>query len=69
MKLALISALMLTALQPAAAAQNSYQDCAECPEMVSIPAGRFVMGAAPGEEAREGLAEGFRYRSEPQHAV
>ena len=69
MKLALISALMLTALQPAAAAQNSYQDCAECPEMVSIPAGRFVMGAAPGEEAREGLAEGFRHRSEPQHAV
>ena len=47
MKLALISALMLTALQPAAAAQNSYQDCADCPEMVGIPAGRFVMGAAP----------------------
>ena len=53
----------------AAAAQNSYQDCADCPEMVGIPAGRFVMGAAPGEEAREGLAEGFRHRSEPQHAV
>jgi formylglycine-generating enzyme required for sulfatase activity len=59
MKLALISALILTALQPAAAAQTSYQDCADCPEMVVIPAGRFVMGAAAGEEAREGLAEGF----------
>ena len=31
MKLALISALILTALQPAAAAQTSYQDCADCP--------------------------------------
>ena len=69
MKLALISALILTALQPAAAAQTSYQDCADCPEMVVVPAGRFVMGAAPGEEAREGLAEGFRDRSQPQHAV
>jgi formylglycine-generating enzyme len=69
MKLALISALVLAALPSAAAAQISYQDCADCPEMVGIPAGRFVKGAAPGEEAREGLAEGFRHRSEPQHAV
>ena len=69
MKLALISALMLVALHPAAAARNGYQDCADCPEMMVIPAGRFMMGAAAGEEAREGLAEGFRHRSEPQHAV
>jgi formylglycine-generating enzyme required for sulfatase activity len=37
--------------------------------MVAIPAGRFVMGAAPGEEAREALADQFRNRSRPQHAV
>ncbi len=53
----------------AAASAHSSSDCAGCPEMVAIPAGRFVMGAAPGEEEREGLFEDFRRRSEPQHAV
>jgi formylglycine-generating enzyme required for sulfatase activity len=37
--------------------------------MVSIPGGRFVMGAAPGEEEREQLGEPFRHRSEPQREV
>jgi formylglycine-generating enzyme required for sulfatase activity len=46
-----------------------HQDCAECPEMVVIPAGRFVMGAPPGEEEREKLPENFRNRSQPQHDV
>jgi len=45
MKLALISALTLIALQPAAGAQNSYRDCADCPEMVVVPAGNFLMGS------------------------
>lgn len=37
--------------------------------MVVIPAGRFLMGAAPAEEERENLAEAFRNRSQPQHRV
>ena len=37
--------------------------------MVAIPAGRFMMGAAPGEEDAEGLDEYFKYRSDPRHAV
>jgi formylglycine-generating enzyme required for sulfatase activity len=37
--------------------------------MVTIPAGRFVMGAAPGEEERTGLTEAFRNRSQPQRSV
>ena len=37
--------------------------------MVVIPAGRFVMGAAPGEEERENLSEEFRNRSQPQRSV
>jgi formylglycine-generating enzyme required for sulfatase activity len=37
--------------------------------MVEIPAGRFVMGAAAGEEEREGLAPEFRGRSAPQRSV
>ena len=46
-----------------------FKDCSDCPEMVVIPAGRFVMGAAPGEEESEKLPENFRNRSQPQHGV
>ena len=68
--LRLLGPLLLCA--GAAAAQpgpESYRDCAECPEMIRIPAGRFVMGAAPGEEDRENLADPFRGRSAPPRAV
>jgi formylglycine-generating enzyme required for sulfatase activity len=37
--------------------------------MVSLPGGRFVMGAASGEEEREQLGAQFRHRSQPQHEV
>jgi formylglycine-generating enzyme required for sulfatase activity len=37
--------------------------------MVVIPAGSFVMGAAPGEEERENLSDEFRDRSQPQRRV
>jgi formylglycine-generating enzyme len=60
------------ALQTPAAAQSPgsvFRDCPECPEMVVIPGGRFMMGVAAGEEEREGLSESFRGRSEPQHSV
>lgn len=46
-----------------------FKDCADCPEMVVIPAGRYLMGATPDEEARENLSEAFRHRSQPQHEV
>ena len=39
---------------PAAAqdhhATKPFKDCSECPEMVPIPAGTFVMGIPPGED-------------------
>lgn len=47
----------------------SYKDCAECPEMVAIPGGEFVMGAMADEEERELLSYEFRNRSAPQHQV
>jgi formylglycine-generating enzyme required for sulfatase activity len=46
-----------------------FRDCPDCPEMVVIPAGSFVMGAAPGEEERERVPNQFRGRSAPQHSV
>ena len=76
MKAVPISLLMLAALQALAASPASdltpgavFKDCADCPEMVVIPAGRFVMGALPGEEEREVLSEQFRNRSQPQRTV
>ena len=77
MKWVLVSVLMFVALQSVAATQPPpgrapgavFKDCADCPEMVVIPAGRFVMGAAPGEEERENLSDQFRNRSQPPHEV
>jgi formylglycine-generating enzyme required for sulfatase activity len=61
--------LLLSAAAAVAAGAASFSDCAECPEIVTIPAGTFVMGARPGEEDRESLAPEFRNRSEPQRTV
>lgn len=41
---------------------SAFQECAQCPEMVVIPAGRFMMGSPRNEE--------HRFRGEgPQHMV
>ena len=34
-----------------------FKDCPECPEMVVVPAGAFVMGSPPGEPEREPARE------------
>jgi formylglycine-generating enzyme required for sulfatase activity len=49
---------------------TQFRDCCNgCPEMVMLPQGSFVMGAAPGEEERENVLEYFRGHSIPQHSV
>lgn len=52
-----------------ALARKSIKDCSDCPEMIEIPAGQFLMGALPDEEERENLFEPFRHRSQPQLRV
>ena len=56
-----------------ALAQNApgttFRDCADCPELVVVAGGRFLMGAAPGEEEREGAPESYRGRSQPRVSV
>ncbi|MGE0426160.1 MAG: formylglycine-generating enzyme family protein [Reyranellaceae bacterium] len=43
-------------------------DCPGCPEMVTIPPGKFVQGAGPTEEEREGIPANFRGMA-PQRLV
>jgi sulfatase modifying factor 1 len=44
------------------------KDCADCPEVVVIPAGAFVMGADLSEREREGILNSAA-REQPRHAV
>ncbi len=39
------SVILLAAAATAQAAGESFRDCADCPEMIVVPAGRFAMGA------------------------
>ncbi len=45
------------------------KDCPQCPDMVSIPLGSFVMGAASGEEEREKVPQEMLGHASPQRAV
>jgi formylglycine-generating enzyme required for sulfatase activity len=57
------------AQKSAAIPDTTFRDCPDCPEMVVLPLGRFVIGAVPGEEARENAPAYFRGHSVPQHSV
>jgi formylglycine-generating enzyme required for sulfatase activity len=43
-------------------AGSTFKDCENCPDMVSVPAGRFVMGSGKSEKGRQ-------KSEEPQHEV
>jgi len=66
----LAAALLL--LAPAVARSNTTApilDCPDCPTMVVVPSGSFMMGSSPDERAREGVAPLFGNREGPQHQV
>ncbi len=48
---------------------HQFRDCSDCPALVSVPPGTFVMGVQPGEEERENVPESFRGRSVPQTQI
>ena len=65
-------------LAPAAGAQpqaitaapaTMFRDCADCPEMVIVPAGAFEMGSSADERVREGVPARFADRETLVHGV
>lgn len=49
-----------------------FKDCADCPEMVVIPAGSFTMGSSAAEQAlanAAGMPAAINNRESPQHGV
>ena len=69
-----LTALGVDALSPSLAGASDatlplaeFSDCAECPVMVALPAGRFQMGATPKE--RTGMFAAFAQAALPQHEV
>ncbi len=47
-----LAAFVLIGAGTTVEAEESFRDCAECPEMVVIPAGRFIMGGSEANIAR-----------------
>lgn len=45
-----------------------FRDCPDCPEMVVLPPGSFMMGSEPEEQAATGYADVFKSES-PRHQV
>jgi formylglycine-generating enzyme len=48
---------------------RTFRDCSDCPEMVVIAPGRFLMGSEPAETEREGVPELFAGWERPRHPV
>lgn len=43
-----------------------FRDCSDCPEMLAVPQGHFVMGASSEEDELEGVGRQFKGWSSPQ---
>jgi formylglycine-generating enzyme required for sulfatase activity len=56
-------------MAPMASPGQTFKDCAECPEMVVIPAGRFLMGSPEGEPGRDRDEGPQRWVDVPRFAI
>jgi formylglycine-generating enzyme required for sulfatase activity len=60
---------LATSGQPEPAGTALFADCAECPTMVVVPSGTFVMGASSDELRRENVGADYASWEQPQHEV
>lgn len=61
--------IMLIALTISAFSQKVFRDCKDCPEMVTIPAGNFMMGSSEKELGNTYYSPFLRQTETPQHRV
>jgi sulfatase modifying factor 1 len=67
-----ITVTCLIALFPSfapAAAGETLKDCSDCPVLVKVPPGSFMMGSAPADLKREKVDDPRLQRELPQHQV
>ena len=62
-------AVLLAIAGGCGASDRVSDDCAYCPEMIPIPAGRFLMGSTPDETVRAGMPRHHAEVEWPQHEV
>jgi formylglycine-generating enzyme required for sulfatase activity len=67
--LTLLPACAVTHVPQAPAPGTAFRDAPECPEMVVVPPGRFVMGSAEADRRRLGVLPRFDRMESPQHEV
>jgi formylglycine-generating enzyme required for sulfatase activity len=65
----LLAALIGFLYTAAAAAEETFRDCADCPAMVRIKAGAFMMGSTEAEAARENMDAMLASDERPAHVV
>jgi formylglycine-generating enzyme required for sulfatase activity len=61
--------LAASGCQSAESPVDSFRDCPDCPELVRIPAGEFVMGATPEQTSRAGVPSGRAPNEHPPVSV
>lgn len=60
---------VVSAETPSKPASKSFQDCSDCPEMMPLPAGSFMMGTPVEKELRFGMPKPQTGKASPVHKV
>ena len=65
-----VAALLAVVLSGSAvAAQRPFRDCSECPQMIALPGGAFMMGSTSDETTTMKVPDALAAREHPQHRV
>jgi formylglycine-generating enzyme required for sulfatase activity len=67
--LALAAAFGLATVSNAKPAARPFKDCPQCPQMVPLPAGSFMMGTSAEAEIKSGMPKPQAGHAEPIHQV
>jgi sulfatase modifying factor 1 len=68
-KIVIAAMAVLFGVCAAAVAGETFKDCPDCPKMVMVPAGTFLMGSAEAETIREQMPVKNAISERPQHQV